>query len=185
MHEKYASRHVLYPVPNVFVPLADVVIARAFVVALRAIVFVALRADDGVVTRAFVVALRAAVFVRAALRAVAVRLTVLRAVVRGVALRDLVAVVAVRVVGCDCVTSDCLRAVTLSLGVFLVTVDALRTAASEKPMPAQSVAAKSKIFFILGFVTMITKMPFYGQGLFRTIAQFFCKKNPADYGTFY
>ncbi len=176
---------MLYPVPNVFVPLADVVIARAFVVALRAIVFVALRADDGVVTRAFVVALRAAVFVRAALRAVAVRLTVLRAVVRVVALRDLVAVVAVRVVGCDCVTSDCLRAVTLSLGVFLVTVDALRTAASEKPMPAQSVAAKSKIFFILGFVTMITKMPFYGQGLFRTIAQFFCKKNPADYGTFY
>ena len=58
------------------------VVARAFVVALRAIVFVALRADDGVVTRAFVVALRAAVFVRAALRAVAVRLTVLRAVVR-------------------------------------------------------------------------------------------------------
>lgn len=151
------------------------VVARAFVVALRAIVFVALRADDGVVTRAFVVALRA----------VAVRLTVLRAVVRVVALRDLVAVVAVRVVGCDCVTSDCLRAVTLSLGVFLVTVDALRTAASEKPMPAQSVATKSKIFFILGFVTMITKMPFYGQGLFRTIAQFFCKKNPADYGTFY
>lgn len=186
MHEKYASRHVLYPVPNVFVPAADVVVARA-TAPLRATVFVALRADDGVVValRVVVVALRAVVLVRAALRAVAVRLTVLRAVVRAVALRDVVVVAPVRADVCDCVVSDFARVVTLSLGVVRVTLDALRTAASAKPMPAQSVAAKSKIFFILGFVIMIAKMPFSGQGLFRTIAQFFCKNNPADCGMFY
>ncbi len=187
MHEKYASRHVLYPVPNVFVPVADVVVARA-TAPLRATVFVALRADDCVVValRAVVVALRAVVLVRAALRAVAVRLTVLRAVVRAVALRDVVVVAApVRADVCDCAVSDFARVVTLSLGVVRVTLDTLRTAASAKPMPAQSVAAKSKIFFILGFVIMIAKMPFSGQGLFRTIAQFFCKNNPADCGMFY
>ena len=53
MHEKYASRHVLYPVPNVFD--AVVVAARAGVRAARAIddtaatVFVAVRALFAVV----------------------------------------------------------------------------------------------------------------------------------------
>lgn len=130
--------------PNVFVP----VVARA-TVALRAMVFVALRPVAWVVVtgvRAVVVALRATVLVRVAVRAV-VRLTVLRAVVRVVAVR--VVVVVLRADVCVFVGFDFARAVTLVVPLREI-LDASRTAASAIPMPAHSVAAKSKIFFILG-----------------------------------
>lgn len=126
-----------------FVP----VVARA-TVALRAMVFVALRPVAWVVVtgvRVAVVALRATVLERVAVRAV-VRLTVLRAVVRVVAVR---VVVALRADVCVFVGFDFARAVTLVVPLREI-LDASRTAASAIPMPAHSVAAKSKIFFILG-----------------------------------
>lgn len=95
MHVKYASRHALYPVPNVFVPVAMTVVAaralRATLagVPLRAVVVVVAARD--VVARAVVVdAVRATVFVDA-VRAdtpVALRNVVVLAVLRVVAVRD-------------------------------------------------------------------------------------------------
>ena len=115
---------MLYPVPNVFVP----VVARA-TVALRAMVFVALRPVAwGVVTGV-------------------VRLTVLRAAARAVVLVRVV--VALRADVCVFVGFDFARAVTFVVPLREI-LDASRTAASAIPMPAHSVAAKSKIFFILG-----------------------------------
>lgn len=136
---------MLYPVPNVFVP----VVARA-TVALRAMVFVVLRPVAwGVVTgvRVVVVVLRATVLVRVAVRAV-VRLTVLRAAVR-VVVPVRVVVVALRADVWVFVGFDFARAVTLVVPLREI-LDASRTAASAIPIPAHSVAAKSKIFFILG-----------------------------------
>jgi len=96
MHVKYASRHALYPVPNVFVPVAvAVVVARA----LRAGVIVVATRD--VATRAVLVdAVRATVF------GDAVRATVFGDAVRAdvsVALRDVMTLVLPRVV----VVRDC------------------------------------------------------------------------------
>ena len=139
MQVKYASRHVLYPVPNVL----DAVAARAgvraardiapvivAVVALRAVrAFVGVAALRAVAVCTDVRALRADVV--AALRAwVAVRVVT-------VPLRGVVAVVrAVTLCGAD--VAD----------VWRFTLDASRTAALARPMPATSVPAKSKNFFI-------------------------------------
>jgi len=112
MHVKYASRHVLYPVPNVFECTVFIVnVARAGRVAVRTLPWFVLKtapratvfdAALRVVVDAF--AVRAVVAGRALVRAVvAVRATVLRDVVRAVvfcwvlfALREMVDLVVCR-----------------------------------------------------------------------------------------
>lgn len=194
MHVKYASRHALYPVSNVWVD--GVVDARAIVgiIALRPA-----RADvcatflDAVVTaaRAFVAARVTVVALRAT-----VVVAVARALVRGivpvifvrVAVRPadgvIVAVrgdaVAVRVdtVGVDVVTA---RIPTVwGLIVLRAIVDASRTAASAIPMQPIHAMAKSKILFIPFIMyIMISKRPRSGQG----INYMFVHKNiPPDAG---
>lgn len=172
MHVKYASRQVLYPVPNVFDCTDDVVAARAGRDALRTIAFedVAVRAVD-VAERAVVgaVAVRAVV-AAAAVRAVdALRTDALFVVaVRAVVARETV-VVAVRAEPVDmffCSVAVARAVVPVDAAPWerattvapddgeVVFVDCLliaaasRTAASAQPSHMQPAAIKSKIFFI-------------------------------------
>ena len=171
MHVKYASRHVLYPVPNVLVAVA-VVAARAVLagVALRDtdtiffdVPFVAVRAVLGVdalrdtvaVVRAVDVAVRADVVVRAVLRDVpVVRLTV----------------VLLRVVDVE----FCPRTSIVFDGVVVrLTFCSLRPAALATPILVQHAAIKSQTFFIL-VLYMIPNICKSGQGLFQNL---YNKKN--------
>lgn len=154
MHVKYASRHVLYPVPNVLDVAAragvraardaDVVALRAvrdvLVAALRAVVGCAVDARAARDTDADVVALRV-VAVRAD---VAVRVTVAPA-------RD--ADAAALRVGADCadMAADCRATLVVS-----------RTAALATPMPAAIVPTKSKNFFIF-MIYIISKTSRHGN----------------------
>lgn len=171
MHVKYASRHALYPVPNVFDAVAVVVPARAGVRAARDI--------DAAAT--VVAPLRAvrALFAAVALRAV-VLCTVFRAVravvfvVARVAVRDCAAVVAAvrtvtvpaRGVAVRASPRDetvCAEDVVVDWRFML---DASRTAALATPMPTASVPTKSKNFFII-IEYMISKSAPRGNGYLR------------------
>ncbi len=157
MHVKYASRHALYPVPNVFDAPTPTTVARAALRAVFAVFFlcgvVAVRATDcATALRDVVAALRITAplrdwvdleFERAA--DVAVRETVL------VALREEVVALAWPVAA-DCPrmpTADDVICADCDGDWVRCMLDALRTAASAKPIPQQHAVARSKIFFIL------------------------------------
>jgi len=148
MHVKYASRHVLYPVPNVDVSLL-ITVARAVLAgeALRdtetiffGVPFVAVRAVLGCV------ALRDTVLVVRAIDVVALRAVVLvRPLVRDKLVWRLMVVVGRTVF----VELDVRADTILGVVVVRMTFVASRTAASAMPTPAQHAAIKSQTFFIL------------------------------------
>lgn len=167
MHVKYASRHALYPVPNVLDGPVLTTVARAAERALRAGVAIVLREFVALRTTDFPAALRAvvvAVRVFVALRDVPDCVIALRwgvVVARETVLPELrddtpVAVVFADIPDCFCVDDMApLRTPTVALAVVVdafcvrLTAAPSRTAASAQPILQQHAAAKSKIFFIL------------------------------------
>lgn len=150
MHVKYASRHVLYPVPKVLdCATFNDTVARAGRVALRTMdEFVALRARDvvGVALRAIgvdVVA-RATVALRAARAVVAVR-AALRCVV---VVRAVTLAAVLRLVFSLDVFWDAVRSTVFCAVVARVMDFALRSAALVMPTPHISAITKNATFFI-------------------------------------
>ena len=154
MHVKYASRHALYPVPNVFEPAADAVNNAArdrrdvlFVAARDVVppVVVAVRARDVAVRDVFVGVARDVV----AARGDCVVVDVVRGdtvLVRDVAVRD---VVVRGVCTVPAVVRDCVVVVADVVRDCCVVVDAERTAALAKPMPPHSTAMNITTRFII------------------------------------
>lgn len=134
MHAKYASRHALYPVPNVFDCAADIVVARAgreTFVDVRG-VFAALVRGDVATREIFVVCpVRDDVVVRAREVVVVARCGV--AVVRDTVVRD------------DAEREPTVLCVPEVLREMLF---ASRTAASAMPTPTMYAIIKVKILFI-------------------------------------
>ncbi len=143
MHVKYASRQLLYPVPNVFDGVV-VIAARCVVPGL------ALRETDAAVRADVVFAVR-----DIALRArvgdfftVVVARTTVGAAPRDVVVRDAVRDTVFAVLRVAPVRADVAR-VVVCWAASRVTDDVLRTAALAKPMPAQYNAAKSNVLIII------------------------------------
>ena len=186
MHVKYASRHALYPEPNVFEPAAVAVINAARD---RRDVAPDLVAERDVPAVVGVVAARVRDAERDVFCLVAVRVVVLPAFVRDVVPRVVCAVDAVRDV-VDVWAAWVRDVVARDVDVFVVlpprdvtvvvprddcvVFDAERTAALAKPMPPTSTAIKITMRFIISYI-MISKMKPPGNAYLRQSVI----KNPA------
>ena len=164
MQVKYASRHALYPVPNVMDSAVVIVAARPDKDALCA---VGRTGDDAlrtVAARMGVVALRTVVVVAADRAVVARDMFVLLLPREFVALRDTVFFV---------VRAGVLRWVVVRT-VFCVVrsmVLSSRTAALAKPTLKISASVKFRPFLILLIYVMISKMPQVGKQIIEKITK--------------
>lgn len=147
MHVKYASRHALYPVPNVFDwEVACVTVARADEWGRNGVVLVVVRPVRGVFAERAVdkVFVARDDVVPVDVRAVAVRVGVVP-----VDARDVVVCCAVRDAVVRAVPVVAIREIVFLFVVARDTVFASRTAASAMPIPTINAIRIYAVFFIL------------------------------------